>query len=117
MRSRAFTRKWDSGEPPESRTTDLLRNGQAGLFLQSRSKSAISQAGDGKSLDEELKKIEVVIAELPRIGKPIHAFSDSDQLQIISVIVDLFSAKTGLDCSELFTRMVKSPSCLNYRFR
>jgi len=69
------------------------------IFPSKQVEAAISRASDGKLIEEELRKIETVLSELPRIEKPIQVFSDSDQLQIISVIADLFSAKTGIDCS------------------
>jgi hypothetical protein len=60
--------------------------------------AAISRASDGKSISEELTKIEAVLSQLPKPGNPVRDFSDSEQIQIIAVISELFSAKTGIQC-------------------
>ena len=60
--------------------------------------AAISRATDGPGIAEELQKIEAALAELPRLDNPIKNFSDSEQIQILSVISELFTAKTGIQC-------------------
>lgn len=60
--------------------------------------AAISRASDGKSIAEELAKIEAALAQLPRMEKPAREFTDSEQLQILAVISELFTAKTGIQC-------------------
>jgi len=67
-------------------------------FPPDRIQAAISRASDGKSIAEELSKIEAVLSGLPKMEKPIREFSDSKQLQILSVISELFTAKTGIRC-------------------
>ncbi|HYB04928.1 MAG TPA: hypothetical protein VED17_10715 [Nitrososphaerales archaeon] len=61
--------------------------------------AAISRASDGKIISEELQKIETALSQLPKIETPIRNFSDSEQLQILSVISELFTAKTGIECN------------------
>jgi len=60
--------------------------------------AAISRATDGPGIAEELQKTEAALAELPRLDNPIKNFSDSQQIQILSVISELFTAKTGIQC-------------------
>jgi hypothetical protein len=68
-------------------------------FPSKRVDAAVDRASDGKAISGELSKIESILAELPRIetGK-LQKFSDQDQLGILSCIVRLFSAKTGIAC-------------------
>jgi hypothetical protein len=61
--------------------------------------AAIERASDGKAIAEEYAKVETSLSLLPKIESIDVPFDDPMQLQILSVIVDLFSAKTGLDCS------------------
>ena len=61
--------------------------------------AAITRATDGAAIADELTKIEDVLAHLPKIESIDAPFSDSIQLEILSVIVELFSAKTGIECS------------------
>ena len=60
--------------------------------------AAIARASDGKAISEELEKVENVLRELPMVSTPIRDFSDSEQIQILSVISELFTAKTGIQC-------------------
>jgi hypothetical protein len=61
--------------------------------------AAISRAPDGQMIREELEKIEKAMQELPEIENPIREFSDSEQFQILSAVSELFTAKTGIECS------------------
>jgi hypothetical protein len=67
-------------------------------FPTKQVEAAISRATDGQAIADELQKIEVVLGELPRLNNPIRNFSDSEQIQILSVISELFTAKTGIQC-------------------
>ena len=67
-------------------------------FPTKQVEAAISRAADGKSISEELDKIEAVLSQLPKPGSPARDFSDSEQIQIIAIISELFSAKTGIKC-------------------
>jgi hypothetical protein len=60
--------------------------------------AAISRAFDGKSISEELSKAEATLSKLPKIETPAKRFSEQEELQIISVISELFTAKTGVKC-------------------
>jgi len=60
--------------------------------------AAIARASDGKAIEEELTKIEAVLSQLPKIENPARKFSDSDSIQILAVISELFTAKTGIKC-------------------
>lgn len=60
--------------------------------------AAISRASDGKSISEELSKIEAVLVQLPKMEKPVKEFADPEQLQILAMISELFTAKTGIEC-------------------
>ena len=61
--------------------------------------AAIERASDGKAIAEEYAKVETSLSLLPKIESIDVPFDDPMQLQILSVIVGLFSAKTGLDCT------------------
>lgn len=67
-------------------------------FPSKQVNAAVSRATDGKSIQEELEKVETLLSQLPRLEKPIRDFSDSEQIQILSVISELFTAKTGINC-------------------
>ncbi|MDA4112173.1 MAG: hypothetical protein OK439_06505 [Thaumarchaeota archaeon] len=67
-------------------------------FPSAQIKSAIDRASDGASISEEITKIEAVLSLLPRIEKIDEQLTDSIQIQILSVIVELFSSKTGINC-------------------
>jgi len=68
-------------------------------FPSKEIKAAVTRASDGNAISDEKTKIENVLSALPKIGKISEPMSDTMQLQILSIIADLFSAKTGLDCN------------------
>ena len=65
-------------------------------FPSKQVEAAIGRASDGKAISEKLSQIELVLKKLPRMGEK--DFGDSEQIQILSIIIELFSAKTGLNC-------------------
>jgi hypothetical protein len=71
----------------------------AGKFFPTKQiEAGISRATDGTVISQELEKIEAALSQLPRIETPIRSFSDSEQIQILSVISELFTSKTGIKC-------------------
>ena len=60
--------------------------------------AAISRASDGNTISEELKKVERVLEQLPKPETPSREFSESERLQTLAVITELFTAKTGIKC-------------------
>jgi len=61
--------------------------------------AAIGRASDGASITAEMTKIESALLLLPKIEQIDAPLSDAAQLEILSVIMELFTAKTGLDCN------------------
>jgi len=71
----------------------------AGKDFPSRQiKAAIHRASDGKTINEELGKIESLLSQLPKMSTPPKEFTESEKLQILSVVTQLFTAKTGIKC-------------------
>ncbi len=68
-------------------------------FPSKQVEAAIARASDGKAIAEEYAKVEARLSALPKIESINVPFDDPTQLQILWVIVELFSAKTGLDCN------------------
>jgi hypothetical protein len=68
-------------------------------FATKRVEAAISRASDGKSISEELSKIEAALSNLPKIQVPPKEFSELEKVQVLAIIVELFSAKTGIKCN------------------
>jgi hypothetical protein len=68
------------------------------LFPLKQIEAAISRASDGKTISEELVKIHAALVQLPRMQNPAKEFSEVERIKILSVITELFSSKTGLNC-------------------
>lgn len=67
-------------------------------FPLKRIEAAISRASDGKSISEELAKVDPVLSKLPKLGDPSRNFSIEEKSQILAKITELFTAKTGIKC-------------------
>ena len=60
---------------------------------------AMERASDGKEIKKEYDQINSLLQELPKLEiESLERISEQDGMQIIDVIMRLFSAKTGLEC-------------------
>ncbi len=66
-------------------------------FPKSQVEKAIEQC-ENKAVAKDYNVINALLSQLPEISNTTTPISDTKSINIISVIVELFSTKTGLDC-------------------
>jgi hypothetical protein len=67
-------------------------------FPEKLIEKAVGRASDGTEIRKEYDAVNSLLEQLPKLDVSTEHLSDEDSMKIVDLMVQLFSAKTGLEC-------------------